>query len=474
MEWTDEQGKIFDAFRNDKSVVITARAGAGKTSTTVGCAHLKPGSRGVFMAFNKAIAGDAGAALPPSCTASTVHSLAFRAVGSDYAHRLNGPRVTSRDAAEIIGFNRWMKFGPTNFAPTKTIRVALETVGRFLHSADDEVMGHHVPWIDGIIDDERDKLIETVVPLARVAWQDMSSLDGKLRYTHDCYLKIWSQSDPVINADYIIFDEAQDSSPVITHVVDIQENTQLLVVGDSEQEIYSWRGSVNAMDAFDIDAKLALSQSFRFGQPIADEANKILKRLNAAPLIRGFDEIPSQVGHFPETKAILCRTNAQVFAEVMALQGQGIQPAVVGGTEAITSFADAAEELMNGKSTWHHDLQGFKSWDHVKAYVDQDFGGKELSVFVQLMDKFKPQVIRQIMMNCQPENLAPVVVSTAHKAKGREWPSVRIADDFSIMPRKNAKGDLVEPADSELRLAYVAATRAQNELDCHALFTPAT
>jgi superfamily I DNA/RNA helicase len=82
-------------------------------------------------------------------------------------------------------------------------------------------------------------------------------------------------------------------------------------------------------------------------------------------------------------------------------------------------------------------------------------------------------VIVAIMNNCQPESTAQVVVSTAHKAKGREWDSVRLAGDFDVQPRKNAKGDWTEPADGELRLAYVAATRAKLELDAAGLYEPA-
>jgi superfamily I DNA/RNA helicase len=55
-----------------------------------------------------------------------------------------------------------------------------------------------------------------------------------------------------------------------------------------------------------------------------------------------------------------------------------------------------------------------------------------------------------------PEKQADVVVSTAHRAKGREWNDVRLQGDFLH----------VDDMDSEdLRLAYVAITRAQRTLD---------
>jgi superfamily I DNA/RNA helicase len=50
------------------------------------------------------------------------------------------------------------------------------------------------------------------------------------------------------------------------------------------------------------------------------------------------------------------------------------------------------------------------------------------------------------------------VISTAHKAKGREWRSLRLLDDF-------VRQDSVEPDPAEMRLLYVAITRAKEQLD---------
>jgi superfamily I DNA/RNA helicase len=58
------------------------------------------------------------------------------------------------------------------------------------------------------------------------------------------------------------------------------------------------------------------------------------------------------------------------------------------------------------------------------------------------------------------EEDADVTVSTAHKAKGREWDAVQLAGDF---PEPEKQGD------EELRLLYVACTRAKRELDIEAV-----
>ncbi|SDG89690.1 UvrD-like helicase C-terminal domain-containing protein [Streptomyces griseoaurantiacus] len=61
-------------------------------------------------------------------------------------------------------------------------------------------------------------------------------------------------------------------------------------------------------------------------------------------------------------------------------------------------------------------------------------------------------------------------MSTAHKAKGREWPCVKIADDFTPPKDTDKHDDTGRPvpgpiSDSEARLAYVAVTRTRRRLD---------
>lgn len=60
--------------------------------------------------------------------------------------------------------------------------------------------------------------------------------------------------------------------------------------------------------------------------------------------------------------------------------------------------------------------------------------------------------------------------STVHKAKGREWARVKIADDFTPPKESDQMDDsgravprLID--DGEARLAYVAVTRTRSRLD---------
>jgi antirestriction protein ArdC/superfamily I DNA/RNA helicase/DNA polymerase III epsilon subunit-like protein len=72
--------------------------------------------------------------------------------------------------------------------------------------------------------------------------------------------------------------------------------------------------------------------------------------------------------------------------------------------------------------------------------------------------------IKKAMSGIIDSASADVVVTTAHKSKGLQWDKVRIYDDF-WGPRFNKEtGEIDMPAPEELRLAYVAITRAQKEV----------
>jgi hypothetical protein len=64
---------------------------------------------------------------------------------------------------------------------------------------------------------------------------------------HNGYLKAWALTGPMLNTDYILLDEAQDTNPVVLGVLTGQR-AQVVYVGDPYQQIYEWRGAVNAMD----------------------------------------------------------------------------------------------------------------------------------------------------------------------------------------------------------------------------------
>ena len=76
-----------------------------------------------------------------------------------------------------------------------------------------------------------------------------------------------------------------------------------------------------------------------------------------------------------------------------------------------------------------------------------------------------PRIIRELKLGvCTDERDAEIVVSTAHKAKGREWDVVRLAGDFKDPFIYNKKTTQWEASEEKRNLLYVAATRAKKTL----------
>lgn len=462
---TDEQTAIVDGFFTGSNLIIEAGAGTGKTSTLKMLAGEAGRRRGVYIAYNKAIQVDAQASFPSTVMCKTAHGLAYGAVGRQFSSRLNGPRQRAQDTANLLRINEPIQVadGKGYLAPQALARLVMETIGKFCYSADAEIGRYHVPLVNGVDEDaERAELARYLVPIAQRAWnEDITQLAGRLRFTHDMYLKIWCLSRPQIGADYVLLDEAQDSNPAVASLVTDQDAQQILV-GDRNQAIYGWRGAADAMQSFD-GKRLYLSQSFRFGPAIADEANKWLARLHAPLRLSGYEQYQSRVEACADPRAILCRSNAGAIARVMTAVAAGRRVALVGGGNDIKRMADAALALKSGKPTDHPELFAFSTWLEVQDYVDSGSEGSDLKVFVRLIDQWGPAAVIRVCDELVDEAYAGVVVSTAHKAKGREWPTVQIANDFPG-PKPDEDGPVLL-AREDAMLAYVSVTRAQQVLD---------
>lgn len=461
---TPEQTAILDTFLTGDDLVVEAGAGTGKTSTLCMLAEAVPEQTGVFVVYNKAAQMDAAASFPSNVQVRTAHSLAFGSVKNSkkggLMSRLNGNRLPSRQCVDILGIPAGFQADEEHFIPDWIIaRSALDAVGRFCNSADDEIAEYHVPKIDGLEDQRSYK--QYVLPYAKKAWDDLNNLAGKLQFKHDHYLKIWALSCPTLRCDFVMLDEAQDANPVIARVVE-EQKMQKVMVGDRCQAIYAWRGAVDAMTDFEVERRLMLSQSFRFGPAVAEQANKFLALLDAPLRLSGFDQIASTVEVVAEPDAILCRTNASVIEHAMSAQSGGKRVAIVGGTREIEEFAKAARDLMQGRSVSHRDLVAFSSWNEVISYSKTE-EGRDLRVMVSLIENYSVEGILTVCQNSVNESEADLIVTTAHKSKGREWPKVRIANDFS------APEEGEEPSRPEIMLMYVAVTRAQEALDCSVL-----
>lgn len=428
-----EQQRALSLFQRQEGLRIDAYAGTGKTTTLQ---YLSANTRqhGLYLAFNRSIAIEARSRFTSRVSCTTTHSIAFRGVKKAYRYpewKLTEPISAIRIAEafhlpEMVSFNSGLLLPRGSYASA-----LLGGLRRFLQSDDEAPRTFHMlrqGALANLTDASFLQFSEQAVFHLRAIWNAMRDKQGGLPLGHDGYLKLWALSTPRARADYIMVDEAQDLNPVLLGVLKSLD-CPTLYVGDPFQQIYDWRGAVNAMEAVASRHRVLLSQSFRFGPEIASAATVVLKTLGArAPLLGS----PTMVSHIGRVRpdAILARSNSGVITNVLNCLSRNIRCAVVGGTRDLKRILTDVERIKQGGAASIPELLGFQTWKEVMDFSVQP-GGESLRSLVNLVQEHGERRLLAALDRCEEkEDTAQVVCSTAHRAKGREWNYVRLDPDF--------------------------------------------
>lgn len=465
MKLTDEQVHAVDLFKRSQTLKISAFAGTGKTSTLVAAAE-STRKGGLYLAFNKSIAAEAAGKFPRSVDCRTMHSMAFRAVSSRY--RENAGKLTQslhgNHVSKLLGLQE-IAVGNITLLPRSLAFVTTKTIQRFCQSGDEELVCRHVP-VTGklqLLDSEyQDEFKQYVSQLAAHLWDQMQDPKSEVPLGHDGYLKVWSLSKPRLNYDFLLLDEAQDTNEAVLSVLRSQDS-QLTLVGDRHQQIYEWRGAINAMASVETEAEAVLTHSFRFGASVAEAATSILRILGETRTMVGNPNRDTTISAEGKTSTVLCRTNAGVVSVVVDALFEKRRPHVVGGVTELIRMLEDVSKLKRSIPVESPEFLGFKDWSDVVDFSQAE-EGESLRSFVKIVAAHGELALVEKLGSVSREEVeADLIVSTGHKAKGREWDSVTLLADFD--PRIN-KDDPPKQVlnQEEARLLYVAVTRAQKLL----------
>jgi len=462
---TDEQANAVDLFKSSRSLKISAFAGTGKTSTLTAIANSSQKS-GLYLAFNKNIATEASTKFSRSVDCRTMHSLAFRAVPSMY--RGNTPKLTQSLQGNQVARLLDMKetaFGNITLRPSSLAFLVVKTVQRFCHSGDEELVVEHVPvtgklqLLDPMF---RGEFKDYVSKLAESLWDKMLDPASEAPLGHDGYLKLWSLSKPRLNYDFLLLDEAQDTNEAVLSVLRGQDS-HVTLVGDRHQQIYEWRGAVNAMASVKTDEEAFLTRSFRFGDSVAAASTSILKLLGETRAVVGNPNRDTTIAAAGRTGTILCRTNVGVVAEVVTALSENRRPHVVGGVADLIRMLEDVGKLKGSIPAESPEFLGYKEWDEVVDFAGSE-EGESLRSFVKIVRTYgEATLIQNLRSVAREEQGSDLIVSTGHKAKGREWDAVTLSSDFEPRLTKDVPPKEVLNQE-EARLLYVAATRARHLL----------
>ncbi|XP_064277601.1 F-box DNA helicase 1 [Passer domesticus] len=487
---THEQQRILShKIEPGQTVKIMAFAGTGKTSTLVKYAEKFSELKFLYLTFNKAVAEKGKKVFPRNVTCKTFHSLAFGSIGRHYKEK--GKLNFSKLSVYSISFLLRNREGQSLFVRGKTVSQTLEN---FFSSSDEEICEEHTPlWFKnthGQMQQVSREEKRINVEEAKEIWHNMKKLDGdaekKYNMTCDGYLKLWQLSKPQLSGyDAIFVDEAQDCTPAIVDIVQSQRCGKILV-GDPHQQIYTFRGAVNTLYLVPHTHVYYLTQSFRFGPEIAYVGATILdvcKGIRSRTLLGG-DQRGDVRGGREGKVALLSRSNWNVFEDAVEFSGRN-PPAkfhVIGGLERfglsriydIWKLSLPADVRKNSQlrieDAFVRRWAGAGGLPALREFAaradDRDLQGK-----ICLVDRYShsiPALLGRIRDSHVPhEALADVLIGTVHQAKGLEFDTVCVADDFVQIP--SVTGDflrtmntaLARTPQDEWNLLYVAVTRAK-------------
>lgn len=486
VKFTDEQQAAIDLAAKGESFSLVAPAGSGKSATAVGMGKTLQSHKVLYLVYNTAARKEAEAKFKnmPWVDVRTTSQIAWRAYakveGSNYAERMK-PGATHVPAREIAQVMRLVDvdFGDNLLLKAQTQAVLAErAIERFCNSNRAKItykdVDLEVANVEQVIVDAARM---HVAKLASRLWDQCITPRSRLRFTMNHAFKLVADGGQNFFYDVVLVDEAQDSNDATMKFIANQKGARAILIGDPAQALYAWRGATDQILRHE-GKKLHLTQSFRFGDEVAEEAMKHLVHTGTGVTIKGLSSIDDRVteGDMLNPDVVLTRTNGGAMEWAMSYLQAGKRVAMVKGTEQIKKLAYSAAALTKGERPMDIELSAFKTWAELVEYTDEP-GGGHLKPLVRLVQSHGVHKLIDACDKMTPYNTKQprhdVAVTTCHSIKGLEWPSVQIGDDFfEPKPVENAETRKMEPGEidrNEAMIHYVAVTRAQKHLDRHGL-----
>lgn len=506
---TEQQIDILN--KSSNNLVIEARAGTGKTFTLKKIAEKYPMLKKQYWAFNTSIAteGKTKFAGIPNMEVSTVHSLAYREIVRARGYKL------SEFGLNTYGMTKF--FGLKDRVGSIILSHSIRKVTTFCGSDISDLS--ELDYYSLLSTEKAQNFYleykDSINGFAEKIWDSM--LTKKLDITHDFYLKLWQLSKPNLKVDLILFDEGQDASPVMLDIFLNQKDAVKIIVGDSHQAIYGWRGAINALSKVGYE-RAELTESFRFPQSIANLAINCLENKNSIDP-DNYEEIKltgagSSTGAI-ETRAVISRSNLAILEHLFENKAKYHKPYIEGTLNSLLN-TNSGINLMdlhhlsnrNKEQVKNGFLKTFSSLEDVKSYYEE-IDDSSINGSLMFLKKWSNILVYEIgelqeKVVTNPRE-ADVVFSTIHKAKGKEWDEVtllapdsfdegfpdRVPDKIQIKKRKSKTKLIQEDEDvevieltpeqkkllitkwkEELNVYYVGLTRAKKKLIHDILWLP--
>jgi hypothetical protein len=461
---TDEQKDIisYASTAPEGSVLaVEAVAGASKSYTLLKTAQALPHTWQMYLCFNKDNADEARTNFPHYTECRTTSSLAVNPIvhyglsleGMTGTKRVITKDFTYRDIKEDLTYDEklWV----------------LEEFNKYCTSS--------------YVEESDNKYVQKYFNLM---------VDKKIPCTFGFCLKMYHillyKGCITFNIPYdlIMFDEFQDVNECTIEILKLLPANIKIVVGDSEQSVYSFNHCINGFKYLDnISATKSLSQSFRCSLSIANRVESFCQRhLNPDFVFKGTKHSNTTI----HTHAILARTNSALIEYMITFMKTGTEFMLTKKSSEVFATVLTLMNMKQGATIYADNMKYLKKdmdyyYKHpaIQAkhgsclkYVNYLHGSEDKNIEIAFRTIITHgasviyEVYKYIKALEERKIRYPITLSTAHASKGFTFDEVTLADDFPLkdiieVPIKDQDPSMSE----ELRLYYIACTRAKHKLN---------
>lgn len=486
---SEYQKAIFKFFAEGVgNVVINAKAGSSKTTTAVMSLDYIPANKTVlFLAFNKSIATELQNRLAdkPNVVACTFHSLGYKIL----AENLGNLTLEQYKYKTYLMKNLPML--------SETVFTSKEEKNRFMKNAEQlcDLSRYNKCQSPEEIGDVAEKY--GILPVGDEVYVVEQLLKwGKTHTETIDYTDMeWLPYELNLNTyrykyDWIIIDEAQDTSPVRQELFKkcIKRGTRFAAIGDKDQAINAWCGSdSSAFENFLKEAdtiSLDLPISYRCPKKVIELLQTLVPDIQAAPnAIEG--EVNMDVSPYKAKSGdmVVCRNSLPLTVLYSWYLEKNIKAYIKGSdigrglvtmiknTGADTAGADfktdgAIPQLYKGAIKSLHRMVNIEGMTIEDAVCSEKF--RKLYDSIRTIEilangtndiEYLKARINKIFKD---EDSDGICLSTVHKAKGLEADNVFILCP-SLMP--NSLAEKPWEIEAEHNIMYVAYSRPKKTLN---------